>query len=88
MSLSSLRKRIDRIDRRLLRLLNQRAALALRVGKLKRTRRQPVFDPQRERRVVRQLLTANRGPLRKPSIRKIFQEILRQSRKLQASASK
>ena len=84
-SLPSLRKRIDRLDLELLRLLNRRAQLALRVGRIKRQRRQPVFDPRRERVLLRQIVMANRGPLPKESIRAIFRMILRQSRKLQAS---
>ena len=87
-NLPSLRKHIDRIDLHLLRLLNRRAQLALRVGTIKRQRRQPVFDPRRERMLLRQIVTANRGPLSKGSIRAIFQAILRQSRKLQATGGK
>ena len=83
MSLPQLRRRIDRIDLHLLRLLNERAKLALQVGALKRARQQPVFDPRRERMVLRQMIEANRGPLSMASVRAIFQEILQQSRKLQ-----
>ena len=84
-SLPSLRKRIDRLDLQLLRLLNRRAQLALRVGRIKRQRRQPVFDPRRERVLLRQIVQANQGPLPKGSIHALFRIILRQSRKLQAS---
>ena len=84
-SLPSLRRRIDRIDLQLLRLLNRRAQLALRVGAIKRQRRQPVFDPRRERMLLRQIVTANRGPLCHGLARAIFRAILRSSRKLQAS---
>lgn len=84
-SLPSLRRRIDRLDQRLLRLLNQRAELALRVGRFKKRRGLPVFDSRREEAVVRQVARANRGPLSHASIRAMFLEILRQSRRLEAS---
>jgi chorismate mutase len=79
-----LRKRIDRIDRKLLGLLHQRAALALRVGQIKRQRGLPVFDARREEAVLRQVTLANQGPLPQSSLRKIFHEILCQSRRLEA----
>ena len=84
MSLPLLRKRIDRLDLQLLRLLSHRAMLALRVGRIKRQRGVPVFDGQREEMVLRQLARANRGPLSSTSIRRIFKEILRQSRRLES----
>ena len=87
MTLPSLRKHIDQVDRQLLRLLNQRARLALQVGGLKARRGAPIFDGRREAAIVRRLLQANGGPLRATSIREIFREILRHSRELEASAT-
>ncbi len=84
MNLPSLRKQIDRVDRRLLRLLNDRATLALRVGRLKKTQKLPVFDGQREQVVLRRLARANRGPLSTHAIRTIFSAILRASRTLES----
>ncbi len=82
MSLPSLRKQIDRIDRRVLRLLNDRATVALRIGRLKKMRKLPVFDGRREQVVLRQLARANRGPLPTRAIRTIFSAILQASRTL------
>jgi chorismate mutase/prephenate dehydratase len=84
-SLPSLRKRIDRLDRQLLRLLSERAALALRVGQLKRRDYLPLFDRRRETAVMRQVMRANRGPLSRASLQKIFREILRQNRSLEGA---
>ena len=80
MTLPSLRKQIDRLDRRLLRLLNQRAALAIRVGRIKTQRGLPIFDARREIEVLRQVAKTNRGPLSDAAIRRIFGAILRHSR--------
>ena len=87
MNLQSLRKRIDRLDLQLLRLLNQRAALAVRVGQIKRRHGQPVFDKRREAEVLRRLSRANPGPFPSAAIRRMFRDILRQSRKLEATKS-
>ena len=86
-SLPSLRQLIDRIDRKLVGLLNQRAALARQVGQVKRRRRLPVFDGRREQAVLRQVTRTSRGPLPARSLRAVFREILRQNRKLEASSS-
>ena len=47
--LASVRRRIDRLDAQLLRFVNQRARLALEIGRIKQRRKWPVFDPQRKR---------------------------------------
>ncbi len=85
MTLSQLRKRIDQLDRRLLALLNQRAHLALRVGLLKRRQDRQLFDPKRERDILRQVAHANAGPLSTHAVRAIYREILRQIRRLEQS---
>lgn len=83
--LTALRQRIDRVDLGLLRLLNRRATLAVRVGELKRRRSQAVWDPARERRVLEHIRRANHGPLADRAVREIFSAILRASRQLQQS---
>lgn len=83
MNLSRLRKQIDAIDLKLLRLLNRRATLAVQIGRLKRRQSLPVFDSRREETLLKRLSKGNRGPLPQASIRKIFRQILRLSRWLQ-----
>lgn len=85
--LRRLRRQIDRLDRELLDLLNERAELAVSVGRIKRRLRQPIFDPAREQGVLRQMVRASRGPLPDASIQEFFRTILRHSRRLQMSAS-
>ena len=82
-TLNQLRKQIDRIDLKLLRLLNDRAALAVRIGDLKRKQGLPVFDGRREREVLSRLTRTQRGPLPPVSLLRIFRKILSESRKLQ-----
>ena len=83
MSLSQLRKQIDRIDRQLLSLLNRRAHMAVRIGRLKKKQGRAVFDGRREGRMMRQLTRTHRGPLPRAAVRRIFGEIVRESRSIQ-----
>jgi chorismate mutase/prephenate dehydratase len=83
--LPALRREIDRLDRRLLGLLNQRARLAMRAGWIKRRQGLAVFDGEREERLLRRVAQANRGPLTAAAVRRIFTEILRQSRRVEVA---
>ena len=85
MSLHLLRRRIDRVDARLLALLNQRAGLAVRVGRLKQRSGTRSFDPARERAILRRMADANGGPLSREAVRTVYREILRQSRRVEQS---
>jgi chorismate mutase / prephenate dehydratase len=83
MNLQKLRQQIDKIDARLLVLLNARTRLAERVGKIKRASGQAVFAPEREEILLRRLASDNPGPLPNESLRAIFREILSASRSRQ-----
>lgn len=85
LTLRQLRKQIDRLDERLLRLLNTRARLAARVGELKKRKGLPLFDPRREREILRRLTEVNAGPLPDASIEALFREVLRHARRLERS---
>jgi chorismate mutase-like protein len=80
MNIEYWRAEIDEVDRELLRLLNRRARLAAKVGKLKRAAGLPLSDPEREQLVLRQLQKANTGPLEPRAINKLFRRIIRESR--------
>ena len=76
-----LRARIDTLDDRLLRLLSRRAQLAIEVGHLKRRTGLSARSSIRERAILQRMAHANAGPLDAPSVRKIFQMIVRESRR-------
>jgi chorismate mutase-like protein len=77
------RAKIDRIDSEILRLLNERAAIALRVGEIKRSGDKSLCDPTREREVLARLQKENSGPFDEQSIADIFQRIIDESLHLQ-----
>jgi chorismate mutase len=86
--LSAVRRRIDHLDLHLLRLLSQRARLALVIGRLKKRKKWPVFDPKREAFVLERVRRANRGPLSEAAVRHIFQAILSECRRRERSGKK
>jgi chorismate mutase len=79
--LASVRRQIDRLDERLLELITERARLALLIGRIKRSKKWPVYDARREAFVLAHVASMNRGPLSSYSVRKIFKTILTQCRR-------
>ncbi len=79
-----LRKQIDKIDREILKLLNKRAALAIKIGKLKRKTGEDFYIPNREKEILLKLLNENKGPLPQESLQNIFTEIFHAGRVLQS----
>ena len=85
MDIEHWRREIDDIDAELLRLLNMRARLALKVGALKQAADLPCRDPERERSVLQRLQDLNDGPLDERAIGKVFRRIIRESRRVQGA---
>ncbi|CAN7434032.1 prephenate dehydratase [Trinickia sp. LjRoot230] len=81
--LKPLRDRIDAIDAQLISLLNQRAAVALEVGEVKKHYNAPVFRPEREQQVITRLQEMSAGPLVDEHISAIWREIMAASRSLE-----
>jgi chorismate mutase/prephenate dehydratase len=78
-----LRDRIDALDRQILDLLNQRAGVALEVGHVKALTNAPVFRPEREAQVLRNMAENNPGPLKGNDVVTIFREIMSACRGLE-----
>ncbi len=70
------RAKIDAIDDQLLLLLNERAAIALEVGEVKRHKDTSLCDPNREREVLDRLRRQNGGPMNEQNVTNIFQRII------------
>jgi len=77
------RRKIDLIDQKLLSLLNQRLSIALQIGKIKRERGEKIYNPKREREILRKLHLINRGPLKEDDLKRIFKTITTVCRKSQ-----
>ncbi len=81
--LASLRERISAMDRRLVDLLNQRARLVVKVGKIKREKGIPIYTPHREAEVLSRVLAMNAGPLPDRAIEGIYRELMSGSFRLE-----
>jgi chorismate mutase/prephenate dehydratase len=81
--LKSYRVQIDKLDLQILKLINERADLAAKIGKVKTDANDSVFAPAREEEVLSNVLGANKGPLPEVTIRAIYREIISGSRALQ-----
>src|SRR5438270_11057167 len=81
-TLDDWRRQIDALDTELLRLLNQRAAIACEIAKIKVASGLPAYDGNRERQVLARVVEKNTGPLDEQSVTEIFSGIIRETRRL------
>jgi len=86
MTIEDWRVEIDALDDELLRLLNARAELAIKVGESKRSAGLSVRDGAREREVIERARRANAGPLDAQAVARIFRRIIHESRRAEAHA--
>ncbi|MEM9282780.1 MAG: prephenate dehydratase [Verrucomicrobiota bacterium] len=77
MSLEDLRKKIDKIDTELIRLLNERADVVHEVGVIKKRDGLEIYAPDREEKLLRSVVKkSGDGRLPEESIRAIYREIM------------
>ena len=83
--LQPLREQIDALDAQILGLLNQRASVALDVGKVKESfdEQGPVLKPEREASLIRRLQQSNAGPFPSEAIPFVWTEIVSACRGLE-----
>lgn len=88
MDIDSIRTQIDQLDDQLLEIFNRRAALALRIGEIKKVKQIAVYDPNREKRIFSRMQQANQGPLNNSAIVRLFERVIDESRSLERSLPK
>jgi len=81
--LEKLRTKIDDIDEAILRLLNKRARVVLKVGEIKRSENKGFYSPQREREILERLKKLNSGPFPNDALNFVFKEIFSASLSLE-----
>ena len=81
------RRKIDALDLELVRVLNERARCAIEIGKIKRRHNLPIYDPKREEQIIRTVVGSNPGPLDAPGIRRLFERIIDESRRIERVAA-
>ena len=83
MSIEDWRAKIDALDRRLADLLRERAECVLAIGKIKSSQNMQVFDPEREQQIIRNILRENKGPLDDDALRRIFESVIDECRRIE-----
>ena len=83
MTIDEIRQEIDRLDSELLRIFNDRASLALKIGEIKKGLQLPVYDPSREKRIFARMKDENQGPLDDQAIVRLFERVIDESRRLE-----
>ena len=83
--LQEYRDEIVGINEQILDLLSKRGKIAQKIGEEKRKQGTMVYDPQREKEMINQLLDKNEGPFNDNVIKQLFKEIFKASTDLQKS---
>ena len=76
MDIADWRSRIDDLDEQLVGLLNQRAAAAVEIGRIKREHTAPIYEPRREQQVYEHVRSINKGPLTTAEVQDIFERVM------------
>ncbi|WP_454909941.1 bifunctional 3-deoxy-7-phosphoheptulonate synthase/chorismate mutase [Staphylococcus saprophyticus] len=83
--LQEYRDEIVEINEKIIGLLSKRGKIAQKIGEEKRKQGTLVYDPQREKEMINQLLDQNEGPFNDNVIKQLFKEIFKASTDLQKS---
>ncbi|MBN1365988.1 MAG: prephenate dehydratase [Syntrophaceae bacterium] len=81
--LETLREEMKDKDKEIVRLLNERAQISVKIGRVKGEGGIQVYDPAQEAKVHNYLRELNSGPLSQKALTTIFREIISASRELQ-----
>ena len=76
MNLRELRDKIDRIDKTVVKLINERTKLVVQIGRLKAKKKTGVYVPDREREIYNRVTRLNKGPLPSKTLKAIYREIM------------
>ncbi len=83
-ALEPLRERIDAIDHEIVTLLNERAQIALEIGRVKqRTGRRTVRDSTREAEVLERVTSASAGLFPEPELVALYRKLIAATRRVQ-----
>lgn len=82
-ALARCRVRVDELDRQLVDLLNQRTTIVEEIGRIKQQAALAIYEPNREMKVFDNVLGHNRGPLSGDGLKRIFERIIDEMRRIQ-----
>jgi chorismate mutase/prephenate dehydratase len=76
MGLDKLRNEIDRIDKRIVELINERYGYVKQVGQWKQSNSSAIYVPEREKALLKKLSEYNQGPMREETLHAVYREIM------------
>jgi len=84
LKLQQARQSIDKLDKEIAKLINERALLALNIAKIKnKTKNKTIYVPSREKEVIKNVISVN-GVLGEDALKNIYTEIISACRGLEA----
>jgi len=83
MDIDDWRRKIDKIDSDILKLLNERIMCVINIAAIKKQEGIPVYIAEREEKIIERLFKENNGPIEEANIRNIFSMIFTESRRVQ-----
>lgn len=81
--IDDLRAEIDRIDEKLVELMNRRASTALEIGQYKKKKSWSITDEEREETVLNQVKELNDGPFSDEQVERIYGQLISETKEIQ-----
>ena len=81
--IEDIRKKIDALDEKLVKILNQRAGLGVKIAKVKSKSGDVVYHPAREMEILEKVEDLNKGPLSGEAVKSVFKEIFSATRSVE-----
>lgn len=81
--IQELRNRIDKIDKELVALFEERMAVSLEIGKYKRERNLPIYDENRERAVIEKNKARLKNKEFEEPLEKLYKNLMKSSKDAQ-----
>ncbi|MFA6618570.1 MAG: chorismate mutase [Candidatus Neomarinimicrobiota bacterium] len=78
--MDKLRKKIDSIDEKIVKLLDERMGLAFEIGKIKKEKARGVFDASREDEVFSKLKAISKECISDDEVKELYEHIISISR--------
>src|SRR2546426_5787816 len=85
MNIPEHRKAIDKLDAKIVKLLNERTRHVLEIGSIKLKAGEEIYAPHRELAVLQRICKLNGGPMSNESLRAIYREIMSSALSLEKS---
>jgi len=83
MNIPEHRKAIDKLDAKIVKLLNERTQHVLEIGAIKFKAGEEIYAPHRELAVLQRVCRLNKGPITNDAIRAIYREVMSSALSLQ-----